>query len=344
MRSITAILCIFLLTAAALPARADTLWLTNGDQLTGRLLFVDFGSAAFDANHIGRISVKLQRIRTLATDDPVQLQIRSADTARSSQLLAGEPGTVQLDDGQAVTLTDIDTAVRLRERIDRWHWDGTLDLALDLKREQDKREFKADSRLDTRVFNHQWRHNLKAGLKKKTENSVRKDNNYEVTYDLDHFFTEHWFLRLHGRRKRDYLGHDTTEDEFGAGPGYQFWDNEQGHFNLSTQFSRTEFTYHIDLTEFGLGQLPVEFKFNNINLNWDYRQQIGTHGLELFTKGYVYWPHEVPIEYVSSSETGARYYLTDRVHLSLRYEYEYAEIDPKSLCNRRYFLGVGVNW
>lgn len=338
----TSLLLIALL--AALPARADTLWLNNGDQLSGRLLFLDFGSLVFQADNLGRVSVKVQRIRTLTTDGRIQLQIQGEESPHTSRLQAGGSGAVVLDDGQVIALADIDTAVRLRDAIDHWSWGGNLDISLNLKQESHKREYEANTRLDTRVFNHQWRHNLKAELQKKTENSERKDNNYEVTYDLDRFLDEHWFLRLHGRRKRDYLGYDSTEDEFGAGPGYQFWDDEQGHFNLSTQFARTEYTYHFDLSSLGLGRIPVEFKFNNLNVNWDYRQQLGAHNLELFTKGYIYRPHDIPIAYVSSSESGVRYHVTDLVHLSLRFEYDYAEIDPDSLCNRRYFLGLGVNW
>ncbi len=355
---------VFFLTLIANAVHADTLWLNNGDQLSGRVLYLDYGSVAFHAEHIGRINISVRNIRTLESNHLFHIKVGQKTTLKRSHLHAGEPGMIMLDDQLVIALRDIDSLARLRDDIDRWHWDGNLDLAIHLKQEEHREEFEANTKLDTRVFNQMWRHNLKGEIEKKSENNKRKDNNYEVTYDLDRFLTERWFARAHGRQHRDYLGNNTTENELGAGLGYQFWDNVQGRFSLTTQLSRLNYRIHYENEN---GELRADLDVDIAGLEWDFQQQVGVHGLELFSKGTASYPYQNPnidlklvapdgtsvklnnlrlVDFglMGSVESGIRYHVTDWIHLSFRHEFEYTAIDPKSEIKRRFFLGVGVSW
>lgn len=345
-------------------AQADTVWLKNGGQVVGRLLYLDFGSLAFKGDHIGRINIPIDSIRTLDTSGTIQVKHAGSSKVIRSRLYAGEPGTLILEGEQVIALKDIDVLVRLRDRIDLWHWEGNLDLAITLDQEEGKDEFEVRTKLDTRVFNHRWRHSLNGEVKRKSENDERKDNNFQFTYDLDRFYTENWFARGHGRVRRDYMGDDSTEREMGIGVGYQFWDNVRGRFSLTVQISRLDYRYHD--TEGSL-KIRSDIAIDTLGLAWDFKQQMGAHGLELFTTGYandpygspdmdiklesyngeVFYLNNAPLEdigIVASVQSGIRYHVTDWIHLSIRHDYDYITVDSNSVIDRHYFIGLGVSW
>ena len=64
----------FLLSTVLLlawPAWADTVWLNNGDRLSGEILLLDGGKLVLKTKYAGRVLIDWKDIDTLSSDKPL---------------------------------------------------------------------------------------------------------------------------------------------------------------------------------------------------------------------------------------------------------------------------------
>ena len=72
--------CVLLL--AALPVSADTLWLDNGDRLSGKIQLASGNTLVMRTEYAGEVAVQVSHIRTLESDGP--LLIKDHDNASTA--------------------------------------------------------------------------------------------------------------------------------------------------------------------------------------------------------------------------------------------------------------------
>lgn len=101
------------------------------------------------------------------------------------------------------------------------------------------------------------------------------EDNWELDYDLDRFFDEHWFWRGSYSQKHDAIDNLERQSALGTGPGYQFWDDELGRFDLVAEISRWQLEWR---------DQPRE-DFTSYSLEWDYKRLLAGTRLELYSKG-----------------------------------------------------------
>ena len=63
-------------------ARADQVELTNGDRLTGRLVSLVKGTLTFQSDIVGKVEIDAGRVRTLSTDEPIEVHLRDGAVLR----------------------------------------------------------------------------------------------------------------------------------------------------------------------------------------------------------------------------------------------------------------------
>lgn len=197
-----------LLLGLALPAWADTVWLNNGDRLTGQIVLLDGGKLALKTKYAGRVLIDWEDIDTLRSDQPLLVKRSGFTGQRSQHLEAAGKGMVRVVNGktQTVPLAEIKQLVPPRPLITDFVWEGNLDTKLDMERnENETDEFKLKG--DSRISHGHWRHVLKGEYEHETKNSQKVDNNWELEYDLDRFITQQWFIR-----SSVYEQHDEFED------------------------------------------------------------------------------------------------------------------------------------
>ena len=96
-----------LLAVVSMGSVADTLWLDNGDRVSGKVEFLDAGKLVLRTEYAGTVSVNIARVRTFTSEEPVlvrlkngseyTVQLAEADTAallQSSQQLADQLASV----------------------------------------------------------------------------------------------------------------------------------------------------------------------------------------------------------------------------------------------------------
>ena len=330
LRSLLFSLCIGL----SAPISADTVWLNNGDRLSGEIILLDGGKLALKTKYAGQVLIAWKDIDTLRSDKPLLVRREGFDSEHSNQLEAAGAGMVRIVNAttHTVPLASINRLIPPRMVVQDRVWEGNLDAKLDMKRDSNETdEWKLKG--NTRMEHGRWRHVLSSELERKVKNDVKTADNWQLEYDLDRFINDQWFWRASAGQDEDEFTFFNRQRIVGTGPGYRFWDNELGRFDMIAQFNRTE-----------LNSSVGDVSFNTYSLEWDYKRLLWGTRLELYSTAEWQIPQIEIVDYVLDSEVGLRYRLNDWARLSLLYELDMVRGLGQSVSERRYLLGVGVGW
>ncbi len=313
---------------------ADTVWLNNGDRLTGEILLLDGGKLALNTQYAGRVLIDWKDIHTLSADKPLIVRRKGHDTEHREGLQAAGAGKVRLlgKEDALVSLASVERLVPPRVLIKDRVWEGNLDAKLDMERnEDDTDEWKLKG--NTRLEHGRWRHVLSGELEHEKENGEKTEDNWTLEYDLDRFFSEHWFWRTGYRQEEDQFADVTRRRVLGTGPGYRFWDTELGRFDLIGQLNRAR-----------LDTVLGDQDFNTWSLEWDFKRLLWGTRMEFYSTAELQVPQTHDIDYVFDGEAGLRYRLNDWARLSLLYELNQFSGLGLTVAERRYLIGVGIGW
>lgn len=323
-----------LLAVLAAPVVADTVWLRNGDRLTGEIILLDGGKLALKTRYAGQVLIAWKDIDTLRSDQPMLVRRQGFESEHSERLEAAGQGMVRLVNGssQTIALGSINRLVPPRAVLSDRVIEGNLDAKLDMKRDSSETdEWKVKG--NTRVEHGRWRHVLSGELERKVKNDVKTADNWQLEYDLDRFIDEHWFWRAGAGHDEDEFAFLNRQRTLGTGPGYRFWDTELGRFDMIAQLNRVQ-----------LRSAEGELSFNTYGLEWDYKRLLWGTRLELYSTAELQLPDIEEVDYVFDAEAGLRYRVNEWARLSLLYELDAARGLGQSTSERRYLLGIGVGW
>ena len=323
-----------LLCCFSMPVAADTVWLKNGDRLTGTIELLEGGKLVLSTRYAGRILIDWKDVSTLRSDQPLLVKQAGFVTEQSKSLAAAGEGMVRLENHQSKTLplAHITEIVPPRPFIEDFVWEGNLDGKLNLDRDEDHTD-DLRLKLDSSIRHDRWRYSLDASQRYETENGETTENNWETDYDQDYFFTEKWFVRGTYNEFSDKFEFFDRQTGYALGPGYRFWDNALGHFELIPQ-----------VAHFKLRSEAGDTSFNATSLSWDYQRLLWGSRVEFYSKAEAAAPFIDEIDYVLDTEAGLRYRINDWARLSLLYELNQVRGFGKSSSEQELTIGVGVGW
>jgi hypothetical protein len=324
------------LCVAATSALADTVWLKNGDRLTGKIKFYDGGKLLLQTDYGGAIALDWSKIATLQSDQELLIKQDAVTGERAKALQPAEHGSVILangDEPKTVELASIEQILKPKPLVEDLVWKGNVDASLDYKRaERDTDDY--DVSLKTQARHGLWRHNAEADYNREFQDDVVTTDNWSAEYALDRFLTEHWFWQGRFEYKRDMVEELERQRTVGTGPGYQFWDNELGAFSVAGLLNRTDYQYSNGESD----------NFSAASLKWDYNRYLVGKSVELFSDGEVGKPLNNVADYTLDAALGLRYKLTDWASLNMKAEKDLVSGSEGELDETRYSLGFGVGW
>ena len=233
------------LGVAATPLMADTVWMKNGDRLTGTIKVLDGGKLLLETDYGGSIPLDWKKIATLDSDRELLVKENDITGERAKSLQAAEAGKVTLANGDApktVELASIKQIMKPKPLVEDFMWKGNVDVAMDYKRaESDTDDYDVD--LKTQARHGKWRHNATVDYNRELRNDVVSTDNWGTEYALDRFLDEKWFWQGRLEYKRDKIEDLERQRTIGTGPGYQFWDNELGAFSVAGLLNRSDYEY-----------------------------------------------------------------------------------------------------
>jgi hypothetical protein len=321
---------------AATPVQADTVWLKNGDRLTGKITVFDGGKLLIETDYGGSIPVDWAKIATLQSDRELLVQRVGADDDKPvKSIQAAEPGKITLngDSADTVELASIEQIIRPKPVIRDLTWKGNIDLAMDYKRaEVDTDDYNID--VKTQARHGDWRHNAEGGYNRETQDDIVTTDNWDAEYALDRFFGPKFFWQGRAVYKRDQIEELSRQRTLGTGPGYQFWDDELGAFSLTALVNRTDYEYDTGEKD----------NFYAGAMKWEYNRYLVGKTFELFSNGEVTRPLSGVADYSLDAEVGLRYKVTDWASLNMKAEKNQVSGAEGDLDETQYSIGFGVGW
>ncbi|ROM70242.1 peptide chain release factor RF-3 [Pseudomonas brassicacearum] len=324
-------------TSASMPLLADTVWLKNGDKLTGKITVFDGGKLLIQTDYAGAVPIDWKQVKTLESDQQLLVKQDAYTGEKAKALHAAEDGKVTLANGDApktVELASIQQILKPKPVVEDLVWKGNIDAALDYKRaENDTDDYDVDFKTSAR--HGRWRHNAEGEYNREFQDDVVSTDNWRLEYSLDRFFTDKWFWQGRLNYKRDKVEDLARQRVVGTGPGYQFWDDELGAFSLGSLLNRTDYEYRDGGKD----------NFYSVAMKWDYNRYLIGKRVEFFTNGEVGKPLSDVADYAYDAEVGLRYKVTDWASLNLKAEKDVIEgTEDSDLSKTRYTAGFGVTW
>ncbi|VFR30920.1 Peptide chain release factor RF-3 [plant metagenome] len=315
---------------------ADTVWLQNGDRLSGKIRLLDAGKLSLETDYGGTITLDWKKVKTLESSEEILVRDEALKDEYLAKLQRAEPGHVIVatsETQQTKPLPELDQVMRPRPFINDAIWKGSIDMGLNHKTASTKTE---DYRLDadTELRHGRWRHQGSVDYERKKDNNQLTGDKYALSASSDHFISDKFFWQGRGLYRRNKIEDLSRQAGLGTGPGYQFWDDELGAFSLTGLLGRMNYRYRDGASD----------EFYAASVRWDYKRYLYSQRLELFTAGEVMRPLDNAADISLDAAAGVRYRMTDWVSWFLTYSRNQVSGGRQSLNEKRVTTGLGLTW
>ena len=330
-------LYVLIFSCMVFAAKADKVWLENGDVISGEIKSLEAGQLKLATEYAGEITVSWRHVRTVESDDPVWVTFIGEDEAAIRELKS---------DGQELVVVDQDGVERnfsaawavasiTQEKPalpESWEFSGNFGVNMDsTKGNEEEWVFNLDGALN---INDQWNKNRLAWDVEVENDDGTKTTDWELGYTYSRYFTEHWFVQ--GAADMNYDSDDDlySRSSIGASLGYRFRETSQDALLSSVGFSQLWEKY------------DSEGKVANTALTWSafYRSKL-TESLEYFVDSKIYYRIDSR-QWLLDGEQGLRFGVTDNLSLNLTHllDYDSEPGEDSQKADSQMKMGVGYRW
>lgn len=314
----------------------DTVWLDNGDRIVGDIVFKNDDHIVVSTAYAGRINIDWSRVATLETDKPITIVVKGVDGEAFSKLDVFENGMLICKQCKTpvVALKDIETLVYPTPWLGNLRSDGHLNLHADFDR-KDNDSDDIDLEGELRVYHGRWRHIVNGEKERKSENDEVRKNKWNAKYDIDRFLGDHWYVRAEAEYERHHIEQPKRARSYSAGPGYLFWDNQMGRFDITLAYGRVRYDYDDGAQSYG---------FNATQLTWDFQRHVFGGRFDIYSKGTVAQPDISYVDFVAEAEFGVRYQVSSWLCANISYELDDIKTDYGNVRDYETKIGIGARW
>jgi hypothetical protein len=334
---------VVVLALVACGAHAGTVWMDNGDRITGTISSLDNGVLVVNTSYGGDMRLQVKNVKTLQSDDNLVIRDKSKIREYLAKLQpADQQGNVQVvgvertEDGDAnfhdvVPLASLTSVAKPVPVIGPAAVKGRLDLSLaQVNGSTTSKNYAGTGTLN--VTRGLWRDGLSASFQHSTADGAIGVDNYGFDNTLDRFITDQFFWEGRVRYRRDFVEDVTRQTAYGTGPGYQFWDDELGSFSLAALLGRVDYAYSDDS------------ETNNwaTSLRWNYTRNLDGKLLTAYTSGEV--SKLIGAGLSLNGEVGLRYNLNNTLSVYLKYARNQVTGTRQSVNESIYGTGLGISF
>ncbi len=319
------------------PTSADTVWLSNGDILTGDIIKLDAGKLSLKTAYAGTLELDWSFVASLDSDKSFWVSLIGEEKGSWRQIEGQQTGvTVIEEDGQKRIFSAAWPVAAIH--IDKpaiantWELGGNLTATLDGRFGNDEELlFGVDGKLN---INDQWNKNaLYWDVEVENDEGLRTSE-WDIGYSYSRFLNEHWFVQ--GAAEQE---HDSTEDlqflsSLGGTLGYRFWETAEGSLKTSA----------------GLSQLWEKYQNRDLQrdyaLTWifNYSTQF-IDNWRYFVNSRTFFRMKHPTTLVTINQ-GIKIGLTKRISWNLTHTLDYNSdpVEATKKADSRVRMGIGYQW
>jgi hypothetical protein len=326
MRLVAIIAALTLISAHSL---ADTVWLTNGDRISGDIEQLDETTLRVRTDYATTIYIQRTAIQSFVTDTSKTWR-HNAQPSMTRIMQSDIPGHVMIDK-RLVPITEL--SLMHGEVAPKWRKDGQIASTFDVDTgtSQGRKEFHLNAELSLESKN--WRHNFKNETNYDKEEDSTTEDTTEFRYALDYFFDAQWLLRNENVYREDNLPPDNRYILTGVGPGYRLWGEQRNRLDIIATYNHLWFSSD-----------DLDQNISAWAITLDYMQFWFNDKWETFADAQVVYPDIESVDPILDMDIGLRYLLTRKVFVTIRYDYNETQSKEEKVVDSGYVLGVGVNF
>ncbi len=331
--------CLVLLVGSGLsPAYADTVFLRNGDRVSGRVIGLDATSLKLKTEYAGDIAIALERIDRLETDAPVTLVLE--DDTRIAGLLSAREGRLSIEPASTAQAIEVSPS-----RIDAleqgvvpaaaWRYGGRVTVGVSSSRGNSD---VTRANLDSEVTARRGRSRLTAGLRGAYARDSGRDTegNAGANAKYDHFLSKKWYAYGNSSLEYDPFRDLRLRATGGAGSGYQVLDTARTALALEGGLEYVSAQYYDRADEgFPAGRAALRLD------HWLWQNVV-----QLFVRAEGYANLETIERSFVRTQTGLRFPLRDRLLAQAQVNVDWQGDPPPGTesVDRSVILSVGYQW
>lgn len=322
----------------AAPALADTVWLTNGDRLTGSVVSKTDGTLVLATSYAGELSLSWDQISRIESDQPVTLLLKD-DTRISGRLIQSDDGSLRIRAGEILESAPIaleqvsfinPPAIENGETV----LSGSINVGINVaKGNTDTEQAHLDAEMVARSKDNRF--TLGGTYNRSADNGVETESNTTGYGKYDHFLTEQWYMYSNALFARDKFKDLKLRTSLGVGTGYQFWETAETSFSVEGGINYFNEDFYT---------APDE-SYPAARWSMKYTRKL-YQALQLFHNNEGYIGLENTNDVLILTETGVKAPLADNLTGSVQFDYDW-DNTPASGNEKedsRYIIKVGYGW
>lgn len=319
------------------PVWADTVWMDNGDVLTGDIVRLTSGKLSLQTKYAATIELDWSYVIALDSDKSFWVNLIGEDQAMLRRFEGQDTGVTVIDDsGRKRSFSAVwpVAAIHTQEPViaETWESGGNLVATLDSRSgNNDELLVSVEGNLN---IDDQWNKNAFYWDIDVEDNRGVKSSEWEVGYSYSRYLDEHWFVQGAAGQKYDSEEDLLTRTSFGGSLGYRFWETAERSLKISG----------------GISHLWEDYKTNDSQrdcaLTWifDYRTQVISNW-EYFANSKTFFRLRRSTTLVNVNQ-GIKVGLTDHISCNLMYlvDYDSDPVDKTHKVDSRIRMGIGYQW
>ncbi|HZP93270.1 MAG TPA: DUF481 domain-containing protein [Burkholderiales bacterium] len=299
---------------AVCSARADEIWLQNGDLISGELVRLEAGKLTVRTAYAGELKLDWRQVQTLSTERPVYVTLDD-ETHTQGVLSAAGAGMALLagpdsPEGRAIELSHV-SALGL-EPGSEVKISGHVNVGgSSTGGNTDTRQLNADAETTVR-----WRKNrVVAGgqVAQAEEGGQKTQSSYLAYLKYDRFVSKRWYANSNASGEHDLFKDIRLRTTLGAGTGYQFLDTPRGALSaeMGVNYVTTDFRAAPD-EDYPALRWALNFEHNVFGSQARFFHRNETYvGLDAVKQSFV------------RTQTGLRWPIIARLNATIQYNYDW---------------------
>lgn len=333
-------LLILLFTLSSHSILAGTVWLKNGDKISGTLVNKITNKVVIKTTYAGDIKLNWADIHSIDAEQPL-LMMLSDGSIISGRLVHDKQGQIVLDTETNTPLinTELEEIQYVNPSKDLtgegYVWSGNINLGATFNSgNSDNQNLQINGESVLRGLKN--RYTVQGYSYWSQDNGDETQNNTRIRGQFDHFFSKKWYGYAKNTLENDRFRDIKLRNNLGVGTGYQLMETDQLTLSIEGGLSWIHQDYYQDADSDRGG---VHWAINYNQYLWDsFVQAFHRHDL-------LYTP-SAPSQILLYSQTGLRFpfLLGLSATTQVDYNYDSRPADDRNESDTRALFTLGYSW
>lgn len=248
-------------------ALADTVFLANGDRLSGEVVVMEEGKLTLETGYAGTLKIDFGQVERIESEKGVRVFFGDRTDAKGTEV-ARENGRIRVTNGNEPVSRPAEEVATINEPLD--DWDLTVDLAFGWNKSEGNTDNESThAQISGKARRLDDRFRLYGDYNWARDDGKRSAYNWKVMPEYDRFLDERFYWNVNSLAQRDYFKGLKLRTLLGTGPGYQLFDTSS--LKLSGQVGVAwvdEDYYDKKDRDYTAGQWGIDFSW------WAYKRYV----------------------------------------------------------------------